>query len=29
MKNLLNEIKLLTENNKKIKIEFDINPNNF
>ncbi len=26
---LLNEIKLLTENNGKIRIEFDINPNNF
>ena len=29
MINLLNEIKILTENNKKIKVEFDINPNSF
>ncbi|MBO5530189.1 MAG: primosomal protein N' [Bacilli bacterium] len=27
--NLLNEVKLLTENNNKIKVEFDINPNSF
>ena len=27
--NLLNEVKVLTENNKKIKVEFDINPNGF
>ena len=26
---LLNEVKILTENNKKIKVEFDINPSNF
>jgi len=26
---LLNEVKLLTENNNKIKVEFDINPNSF
>ena len=26
---LLNEIKMLTENNNKIKVEFDINPNSF
>ena len=29
MIDLLNEIKMLTENNKKIKVEFDINPNSF
>lgn len=29
MISLLNEVKLLTENNSKIKIEFDINPNEF
>ena len=27
--NILNEVKLLTENNNKIRVEFDINPNNF
>ena len=26
---LLNEVKILTENNNKIKVDFDINPNNF
>lgn len=29
MINLLNEVKLLTENNNKFKVEFDINPNSF
>ena len=29
MINLLNEVKLLTENNNKIRVDFDINPNSF